>query len=106
MSYLNLTARKVFIPEYILIHMNKKNKRIRMKSSKKRVNITVDKTLLDEAKKKLGMFGGKLSTLFNAYLSDFVKSIEKNTGKSREDLTKRIKDLESRIKKLEDKLKS
>ena len=50
------------------------------------------------------MFGGKLSTLFNAYLSDFVKSIEKTTGENREELTKKIKDLENRIKKLEDKI--
>ncbi len=79
------------------------NKLIKIRNNKKRVNITVDKVLLEEAKKKLGLFGGKLSTLFNAYLSDFVKSVEKNTGESREDLTKKIKDLESRIKKLEDK---
>ena len=80
------------------------HKLINTKKNKKRVNITVDKELLDEAKKKLGMFGGKLSTLFNAYLSDFVKSIEKTTGENREELTKKIKDLENRIKKLEDKI--
>ena len=81
-----------------------KNKIFRMKNTKERVNITIDKALLDEAKKKLGMFGGKLSTLFNAYLSDFVKSIEKTTGESREELTKKVKDLELRIRKLEDKI--
>ncbi len=86
--------------------MKNKSKIIRIKNSKKRVNITVDKTLLDEAKKKLDLFGGKLSTLFNVYLSDFVKSIEKTTPESRDDLTKRIKDLESRIKKIEDRVKS
>jgi len=81
----------------------KKNKIFRVKNTKKRVNISVDKELLEEAKKKLGMFGGKLSTLFNAYLSDFVKSIEKTTGESREELTKKVKELESRMKKLEEK---
>ena len=86
--------------------MSKKNKVIRVKNSKKRVNITVDKALLEEAKKKLDLFGGKLSTLFNVYLSDFVKSIEKTTPEPRGDLTKKIKELESRIKKLEDKVKS
>ena len=40
-----------------------------------RVNVTVDSELLKQAKKKLGLFGGKLSTLFNAYLTDFVKSV-------------------------------
>ena len=82
-----------------------KNKIIKIKNNKKRVNITVDKALLEEAKKKLGLFGGKLSTLFNIYLSDFVKSIEKTTGESREDLTKRIKGIESRLKKLEGKIR-
>ena len=77
--------------------MSEKSK---IKNSKKRVNITVDKELLEEAKKKLDLFGGKLSTLFNAYLSDFVKSIEKKSGESSE-MMKKIKDLESRIKKLE-----
>ena len=81
----------------------KKNKIIKVRSTKKRVNITIDKILLEEARKKLGMFGGKLSTLFNAYLSDFVKSIEKSTGESRDVLTKKIKDLEARIKRLEKK---
>ena len=38
-----------------------------------RVNITVDKDKLEKAKTKLNLFGGKLSTLFNAYLSEFVE---------------------------------
>ena len=72
-------------------------------SKKLRVNITVDKELLDKAKKKLGMFGGKLSTLFNAYLSDFVESIDKNVSKKHEDLENKIEELEKRLKKLEGK---
>ena len=66
-----------------------------------RVNITVDKALLDKAKTKLHLFGGKLSTLFNAYLRDFVESIEKPY--SHKDLMEKVKDLESRMKKLEEK---
>lgn len=62
-----------------------------------RVNITVDKNLLNNAKTKLDLFGGKLSTLFNAYLRDFVESMDKDFGSSQ----KKIKELESRIKKLE-----
>jgi hypothetical protein len=68
---------------------------------KVRVNITVDKDLLDKAKNKLNLFGGKLSTLFNAYLSDFASSIDKPPAKTHEDLLKRIKELEFRVKKLE-----
>jgi len=44
-----------------------------------RVNISVDKELLEGAKKKLHLFGGKLSTLFNAYLKDFVDSMNKKS---------------------------
>lgn len=66
-----------------------------------RVNITVDSDLLEEAKSKLGMFGGKLSTLFNVYLSDFVKSIEKPLQKENLELEKKLKEMEERIKKLE-----
>ncbi len=75
-----------------------------MKNKKIRVNITVDKILLISAKKKLNMFGGKLSTLFNAYLSDFVKSIDSSTQDYKYDLNKKIKELEIRLKKLEDKI--
>lgn len=66
-----------------------------------RVNITVDKALLDKAKPKLRLFGGKLSTLFNAYLRDFVKSMDSQPGKDKEGVINRIKDLELRVRKLE-----
>ncbi|MEK6850124.1 MAG: hypothetical protein AABX85_00960 [Nanoarchaeota archaeon] len=62
-----------------------------------RVNITVDKNLLNKAKTKLDLFGGKLSTLFNAYLRDFVETMDKDFGSNQ----KKMKELESRIKKLE-----
>lgn len=65
-----------------------------------RVNITVDEELLKKAKTKLNLFGGKLSTLFNAYLDDFVKSIDKPADNLK-DLNLKIKDIESRIRKLE-----
>jgi len=76
---------------------------IKVKNSKNkvRVNITVDKKLLKKAKGKLEMFGGKLSTLFNAYLSDFVKSIDKVPGKEKDSMIKRMRELEDRIKRLE-----
>jgi polyhydroxyalkanoate synthesis regulator phasin len=79
-----------------MIKINKKedNKKIR-------VNITVDKELLDKAKTKLELFGGKVSTLFNAYLNDFVESIDKNSPNK--ELSKRIEELEERLKKLEKK---
>ena len=70
-------------------------------SRKIRVNITVDKALLDKAKKKLNLFGGKLSTLFNAYLSEFNKSMSRPPAKEREELLQKYKDLEARVKKLE-----
>lgn len=70
-------------------------------AEKVRVNITVDKHLLDKAKKKLDLFGGKLSTLFNAYLAEFVKSMEQPPAKEHEAVKEKIKELESRIKKLE-----
>ncbi|MFH1425621.1 MAG: hypothetical protein ABIG28_02745 [archaeon] len=66
---------------------------------KQRVNITIDKELLDKAKTKLDHFGGKLSTLFNAYLTDFVDSMQARPTSQ----TKKIEDLEKRLKKLEDK---
>jgi antitoxin component of RelBE/YafQ-DinJ toxin-antitoxin module len=72
-------------------------------SKKIRVNITVDDKLLEEAKKKLDLFGGKLSTLFNAYLNDFVRTMGKAPGAEHEELVKKIKELEDRIKKLEKK---
>ena len=76
-----------------------KNKRKDM--TKIRVNITVDKGLLDKAKTKLDLFGGKLSTLFNAYLKDFVVSIDKEFSSDYKNIQQKIKDLEERMKKLE-----
>ena len=86
------------------------------KSSKKkvRVNITVDKEMLDKAKGKLELFGGKLSTLFNAYLSDFVTSMDKKFNENQKvlgqrvdsveaDLDRKVKELEKRVKKVEKK---
>jgi hypothetical protein len=70
---------------------------------KVRVNITVDKTLLDKAKKKLDMFGGKVSTLFNSYLRDFVTTMDKNYNENHKGLSDKVKDLEDKIKKLEKK---
>lgn len=76
---------------------------IKIKKNKKkvRVNITVDKVLLDKAKNKLDMFGGKVSTLFNAYLSDFVSSMDKNYNENNKQLHEKIKELEDRLKKVE-----
>lgn len=72
-------------------------------SKKIRVNITVDAALLAKAKKKLNLFGGKLSTLFNAYLADFAKSLDAPTIDAHKNLEEKIKDLEARLKKLEDR---
>lgn len=66
-----------------------------------RVNITVDEELLDKAKKKLHLFGGKLSTLFNAYLSDFVESMDKSFSESTKQQNQKIEELEERIRKIE-----
>ncbi len=66
-----------------------------------RVNITVDSAMLSQAKKKLELFGGKLSTLFNAYLNDFVSSMDSKVGSKNEELNNKIKELEKRIEKLE-----
>ncbi len=68
---------------------------------KKRINITVDEKLVRKAKKKLEMFGGKMSTLFNAYLSDFVDSMDEKVGGRHKEMEERIKDLEKKVKKLE-----
>ena len=68
---------------------------------KVRINVTVDEDLLEKAKKKLGLFGGKLSTLFNAYLNDFVKSMDSKVGARKEELLERIEDLEKRVGVLE-----
>lgn len=78
---------------------------IKVKKDKKkiRVNITVDRELLDKAKHKLDMFGGKVSTLFNAYLSDFVSSMDKQYNENAKMMEDKIKELEDRLKKLEKK---
>ncbi|MEK6888558.1 MAG: hypothetical protein AABW80_00435 [Nanoarchaeota archaeon] len=78
---------------------------IKVKKDKKkiRVNITVDGELLDKAKNKLEMFGGKVSTLFNAYLSDFVSSMDKNYNQNNKGMQDKIKELEDRLKRLEKK---
>lgn len=68
---------------------------------KTRVNVTVDSDLLKKAKKKLDLFGGKLSTLFNAYLADFVKSMDQKVGSRKEELLDKIKELEKRVSVLE-----
>ena len=73
-----------------------------MKSTKIRVNITVDRETLMQAKKKLTLFGGKLSTLFDAYLRDFVASMEKEFGADYKTLQQKIKDLEVRIARIEE----
>jgi hypothetical protein len=76
-----------------------------MKNKKIRVNITVDLEALEKAKTKLEMFGGKLSTLFNAYLRDFANSIDKNFNDDRKAMENKIKELEDRVKKIEKKNK-
>ena len=68
-----------------------------------RVNITVDKELVEKAKTKLNLFGGKLSTLFNAYLNDFVKSMSKEFSADHKELLQKINELEIRLKRLEEK---
>lgn len=70
---------------------------------KARVTITVDEEKLEKAKTKLGLFGGKLSTLFNAYLSEFVESMEKEPYAGRKELERKLHEIESRLKKLEEK---
>jgi len=72
-------------------------------SKRIRVNITVDEELLKRAKTKLGLFGGKLSTLFNAYLNDFVNSMDKKADENHKQLLNKINELEERLKKLERK---
>ncbi len=78
--------------------MSKKNKK--KEDNKIRVNITVDKILLEKAKTKLNLFGGKLSTLFNSYLHDFVNSIDK-TPRNYEELARKVKELENSLERLE-----
>lgn len=66
-----------------------------------RVNITVDKAALDRAKTKLNLFGGKLSTLFNVYLNDFVESMDKKGDENIKELNEEIKMLKERLEKIE-----
>jgi hypothetical protein len=73
------------------------------KTKKTRVNITLDRDLLDKAKKKIDVFGGKLSTLFNLYLADFVESLDKDIADTNKELAIKVKELEARLKRLEDK---
>ena len=72
-------------------------------NKKVRINITVDKDKLEKAKTKLGLFGGKLSTLFNAYLSEFVESMEKEPYSRNKELERKLHEIESRLKKIEGK---
>ena len=69
--------------------------------TKIRVNITVEKETLEKAKKKLSLFGGKLSTLFDAYLRDFVESMDKEYGADYKSLNQKLKELEARVRRLE-----
>lgn len=73
------------------------------KNNKIRVNITLDKENLEKAKKKMNLFGGKLSTLFNLYLADFVDSLDKDISDTNRELNIKLKELELRLKKLEEK---
>ena len=70
-------------------------------NNKIRVNITVDRAKLQKAKTKLDLFGGKLSTLFNAYLSDFVESMDKEFSGTQKEMQSKIEELKQRIEKLE-----
>jgi len=69
-----------------------------------RVNITIDKENLEKAKTKLRLFGGKLSTLFDAYLEDFVGSISKESISNQKEILERIEFLENKIRTIEKKL--
>ena len=70
-------------------------------NNKIRINITVDEEALKKAKTKLGLFGGKLSTLFNAYLAEFVSSMEKEPYENRKETERKLKEMEFRLKRLE-----
>ena len=77
------------------------NVKTKNRISKIRVNITVDKLLLKKARKKLDLFGGKLSTLFNAYLTDFFKSMDEKLGGNYEELSVKVREIEKRLEKFE-----
>jgi len=70
---------------------------------KTRVNVSVDKVNLEKARKKLKFFGGKLSTLFDAFLEDFVKSSNLDVGREHEKLVEKVKELEDRLVMVERK---
>ncbi len=70
---------------------------------KVRVNVSVDGQNLNKAKKKLKFFGGKLSTLFDAFLEDFVKSSELEVGREHGKLVEKMKELEDRLEMVEGK---
>jgi hypothetical protein len=72
-----------------------------VQKGKVRVNITVDSELLDKAKTKLDLFGGKLSTLFNAYLKDFVDSVDKRYDENYKNIQSRVEELEKKLQRLE-----
>jgi hypothetical protein len=71
--------------------------------NKIRVNITLDRDNLEKVKKKLSLYGGKLSTLFNLYLRDFVASMDNEISDVNKEMSSKIKELELRLKKLEGK---
>jgi hypothetical protein len=70
---------------------------------KVRVNVSVDKGNLEKARKKLKFFGGKLSTLFDAFLEDFNKSADLDVGREHEKLVEKVKELEIRLERVEGK---
>ena len=65
--------------------------------------LTLDRDNLEKVKKKLALYGGKLSTLFNLYLADFVSSMDKEISDINKEMSSKIKELELRLKKLEEK---
>jgi hypothetical protein len=74
---------------------------VKHSKNKVRVNLTLDKKLLNKAKTKMEMFGGKLSTLMNAYLKDFVSSMDKDYNQNSKAMNEKVKELEDRLKKVE-----
>ena len=76
-----------------------------MISRKVRVNISVDAETLERAKRMLSLFGGKLSTLFNAYLAEFVASREREPSSEQKAVQQKLKELEVRLWRLESKIK-
>ena len=75
--------------------------KVRNTRNKVRINITVDKRNLEQARRKLGLFGGKVSSMFNAYLNDFVKSASVGASSGFEELSEKIKELERKIREME-----